>query len=69
MATRRNIARTQAQSDKVIIGDTELLPALREYRTSDLRPSPGAHALGMLSLARDLGENEDPQAPAGRALQ
>lgn len=70
MATRRDTARVQEHSDPAIPGDAELLPSLREYRTSDLRPStPQAHVRAMLSVTHDLGEIEDRQAPANRVLQ
>ena len=73
MATRRDTAHTREQSDPsdaAAVSHSELLPALREYRTSDLQPStPRAHAHAMMSLAPDLGETEDTQAQAGRTLQ
>jgi hypothetical protein len=70
MATRRNVARTQEQSDMATVRNTGLLPALREYRTSDLKPStPPAYVRAMLAVARDLAEIEETQAPAGPALQ
>lgn len=70
MATRRDTARTREQSDPAAVSHSELLPALREYRTSDLQPSAArAHAHAMMSLAPDLGEIEDTQAQAGRTLQ
>lgn len=70
MATRRDTGRIQDHSDPATVSDTELLPALREYRTSDLQPStPPAHARAMLSLVHNFGDIEDPQAPAGPVLQ
>lgn len=70
MATRRDTARAHEQSDPATVSHTDLLPALREYRTSDLQPAtPRGHAQTLLSLVDRLGEIEDTQAPAGRALQ
>jgi hypothetical protein len=70
MAIRRDTARTHEQSDPDTVSHTELLPALREYRTSDLKPStPREHAQALLSLVNRLSEIENAQASAGRTLQ
>lgn len=70
MATRRDTARAQDHSEPATSSHTELLPALREYRTSDLQPPMSqAQAQTLLSLLHALGEIEDRQTPAGRILQ
>lgn len=67
MAIRRNTTRAQENSDPTTVDHMELLPALREYRTSDLQPpAPRAHAQTMLSVAHDLADLEDAQMPACR---
>ena len=68
MATRRDTARAQDDSDPATVSHTKLLPALREYHTSDLQPSTQqaqAQAQALLSLLHDLGEIENRQTPAG----
>ena len=70
MATRRDTARAHEQSDPATVRDTELRPALREYRTSDLKPStPSEHAQALRALMDRLAEIEEAQASAGRTLQ
>lgn len=70
MATRRDTTRTHEQSDPATVSDTELRPALREYRTSDLKPStPPGHAQALRALVDRLGEIEDMLGSAGRTLQ
>ena len=70
MATRRDTARAHEQSDPATVSHTDLLPALREYRSSDLQPPKArAHAQSLLALADRLDAIEDTQVPAGRTLQ
>ena len=70
MATRRDTTGAHEQSDAATVSDTELLPGLREYRTTDLKPSrPPGHAQALRALVDRLGEIEDTLGSATRTLQ